>query len=118
MKLPNRKETASTGSNINSIIIIFVLFSTDEPGDKTMEITNQTESNNKEKEEILVNENNNLKDNNSNQNNKQQLPVRKAPPVPPTSPPSLKNSSDQRSNHSYEEIAASEVASEVHCSKF
>ena len=79
------------------------------------EESNQAESKSIEKEE-LVNENNNLKDNANNQNNKQQLPVRKAPPVPPTSPPALpsqKIRSDQQSNHSYEEIAASEVASEV-----
>ena len=76
------------------------------------EETNQAESKSIEKEE-LVNENNNLKDNANNQNNKQQLPVRKAPPVPPTSPPALpsqKIRSDQQSNHSYEEIAASELA--------
>ena len=101
-----------------TLIIFFFVFYLylDEPGDKTMEEeTNQAESKSIEKEE-LVNENNNLKDNANNQNNKQQLPVRKAPPVPPTSPPALpsqKIRSDQQSNHSYEEIAASEVASEV-----
>ena len=95
---------------------VFYLY-LDEPGDKTMEEeTNQAESKNIVEKEELVNENNNLKDNANNQNNKQQLPVRKAPPVPPTSPPALpsqKIRSDQQSNHSYEEIAASEVASEV-----
>lgn len=45
---------------------------------------------------------------------KKQIPVRKAPPVP--GQPVVKNllhPTDQQSNHSYEEIAASEVASEV-----
>ena len=51
-------------------------------------------------------------------NKKQQMPVRKAP-APPVPSSQRKQSSDpsfpsdQRSNHSYEEIAASEVASEV-----
>ena len=40
------------------------------------------------------------------ENEEKKQPVRKAPPVP-------KKPSDQQSNHSYEEIAASEVNSEV-----
>jgi hypothetical protein len=49
---------------------------------------------------------------------KKQLPVRKAP-APPAQPPQTTpekaacHHSDQQSNHSYEEIAASEAASEV-----
>lgn len=61
---------------------------------------------------------------------RKQMPVRKAPPVPKqhkSMPESTqtKNTlsanhhpSDQQSNHSYEEIAASEVASEVKCFLF
>ena len=50
---------------------------------------------------------------------KKQIPVRKAPPVP--GQPVVKNllhPTDQQSNHSYEEIAASEVASEVFYHEF
>ena len=44
---------------------------------------------------------------------KKQMPVRKAPPVPGQPAKNLLHPTDQQSNHSYEEIAASEVASEV-----
>ena len=44
---------------------------------------------------------------------KKQVPVRKAPPVPGQVKQNLLHPTDQQSNHSYEEIAASEVASEV-----
>ena len=44
---------------------------------------------------------------------KKQVPVRKAPPVPGQVKRNLLHPTDQQSNHSYEEIAASEVNSEV-----
>ena len=71
---------------------------------KTME--NETETETKENTDESNPENENSGNDNSQQ--KSQVPVRKAPPVPPQ-----KHPSDQQSNHSYEEIAASEVASEV-----
>ena len=57
--------------------------------------------------------NTNNDDSKENDNKKQQIPVRKAPPVPSSQQKQSTDPSDQRSNHSYEEIAASEVASEV-----
>ena len=80
--------------------------------DVAKEEVSETESKTMENEtEIKENTDESNPESESSGNNSQQksqVPVRKAPPVPPQ-----KHPSDQQSNHSYEEIAASEVASEV-----
>ena len=75
------------------------------------EISPKPEENNACHESITTTANND--DSKENDNKKQQMPVRKAPPVPSSQQKQSTDPSDQRSNHSYEEIAASEVASEV-----
>ena len=82
--------------------------------DVAKEEVSETETKSMETNETEIKENNNESNpetessGNDISQQKSQVPVRKAPPVPPQ-----KHPSDQQSNHSYEEIAASEVASEV-----
>ena len=75
------------------------------------EISSKPEENNACHESTTTTANND--DSKDNDTKKQQMPVRKAPPVPSSQQKQSTDPSDQRSNHSYEEIAASEVASEV-----
>ena len=83
--------------------------------DVAKEEVSETETKSMETNETEIKENNNESNpetessGNDISQQKSQVPVRKAPPVPPPQ----KHPSDQQSNHSYEEIAASEVASEV-----
>ena len=78
------------------------------------EISSKPEAENACHENITTTASNtNNDDSKENDNKKQQMPVRKAPPVPSSQQKQSTDPSDQRSNHSYEEIAASEVASEV-----
>ena len=78
------------------------------------EISSKPEAENACHENITTTASNtNSDESKENDNKKQQMPVRKAPPVPSSQQKQSTDPSDQRSNHSYEEIAASEVASEV-----